>query len=195
MSNLVFPSLPGLSIEVRRMPRWDSTVQTSISGRSLALTAFTYPLWQYRLSFEFLRAGAEAELQQLVGFFNQHRGRVDTWLYLDEDDHTVTAQQIGVGDGVTTSFQLLFDLGGYVEPIHNPKQFDSVTVGGVATPLYSHAGGGRILFSSPPGAGLPVAWSGEFYRRCRFEADTLDATRFLQDLWSAKSIEFMTVKG
>lgn len=195
MSNLIFPTLPGASIDVKRSPSWQSTVQRSVSGRALGVTAYTYPLWKYRVSFEFLRAGAVAELEQIVGFFNKHRGRTDTWLFFDEDDYLVTGQQIGLGDGVTTSFQLVRSYGGFVEPISEPKQFDSMTVGGVETPLYSHAGGGRILFAAAPGAGQPIVWGGQFYRRCRFDQDALDTEKFLYRLWRAKSVDFTTEKG
>jgi uncharacterized protein (TIGR02217 family) len=195
MSNLVFPTLPGCSIEVKRAPYWESNIQTSVSGRSIGLTAMTYPKWKYKLSYEFLRAGAQAELQQIVAFFNTHRGRTDTWLFFDEDDYQVTDQQIGLGDGSTTSFQLLHSFGSYIEPIFNVKQFDSVKVGGVATGAYSDAGGGRILFSAAPAAGQPITWSGQFYRRCRFDADTLDTEKFLYRLWKLKTLEFTTEKG
>lgn len=366
MSNLVFPTLPGASIDVKRSPSWESNVQRSVSGRSIGITAFTYPLWKYRVSFEFLRADSVGELEEIVGFFNKHRGRTDTWLFLDEDDYLVANQQIGLGDGVTTSFQLVRSYGGFVEPITEPKQFDSVKVGGVekssaprtnifkhsteadtnngwflgtnltrigkttapdgsntatvystgstgnafvqqlvslaanttytlsvwaklisgsapsagaliisdhdidgsgtitagertqlgwsgldgtwrrfsltftniaavsagqylctefgngaqiaiwgaqletgtlATAFiptsenpvtitdFSHAGGGRILFATPPAAGLAITWSGQFYRRCRFDDDALDTEKFLYRLWRAKSVDFTTEKG
>lgn len=194
MSNLIFPSLPGASIEIKRSPYWESTVQRSVSGRSLGITAYTYPLWKYRVGFEFLRAGSFAELEQIVGFFNKHRGRTDTWLFFDEEDYLVTSQQIGLGDGVTTAFQLVRSFGDFIEPITEPKQFNSMTVAGIETPLYAHAGGGRILFSAAPGAGQPIVWGGEFYRRCRFDDSTLDAERFLWRLWRAKTVEFTTEK-
>lgn len=132
MSNYVFPSLPGLSIEVSRYPVWESTVQTSVSGRSLGITNQTYPRYRYKLAFEFLRSGAKQELEALVALFNRMRGRADTFLYLDEDDNSVVSQQIGIGDGSTTSFQLLRSLGGFVEPIGEAKSISAVTVGGAA---------------------------------------------------------------
>lgn len=195
MSNLVLPSLPGVTIDIRRAPEWQSTIQTSVSGRSLGLTAYSYPLWKYRLSYEFLRTGALAELEQIVAFFNLHRGRTDTWLFFDSDDGTVVDQQIALGDGSTTSFQLVRAIGGYIEPIFNVKQFNNVKVGGTPTGAYSNAGGGRILFAAPPASGQPITWSGQFYRRCRFDADLMETERFLNGLWKLQKLEFTTVKG
>lgn len=220
MSNLVFPSLPGISIEMSRTPIWKSIVHESVSGCSVSASSMTYPKWKYRLQFEVLLAGAEKHLQQLVGFFNRHGGRADTWLFFDEEDCTATNQQFGVGDGVTTAFYLAREMGGFVEPVTDIKQIDQMWVG--ATPVYdsvdgavdatlsldflaqqysvwendyAYAGNGRVQFTTAPPLGQPLIWSGQFYRRCRFDRDELDAERFLYELWRAKSIEFTTDKG
>lgn len=217
MSNLVFPSeLPGIKIEMSRTPVWKTTVHESVSGCETAIGSMTYPKWRYKLEFEVLRAGAEAELQQLVGFFNRHGGRADTWLFLDEEDHTVVDQQFGLGDGVTTTFYLYRESGGFVEPVTDIKTISSVTVlptssdslsmelsnevidigEGLALTIfkndYTYAGGGRIQFTTAPAAGVPLRWSGEFYRRCRFKDDMLNADRFLYHLWKVRAIEFDT---
>lgn len=220
MSNLIFPALPGVSIEVSKTPLWKSTVHESVSGCQVSASAMTYPRWRYKLRYEFLRSGAQAELQQLVGFFNRHRGRADTWLYFDDEDCIATNQQFGVGDGVTKDFYLVRDFGGFVEPVTDIKTISSVTAGGVpmydslddapAESLsldfttetyqvwqndYAYAGGGRIQFTTAPAAGVPLVWTGEFYRRCRFRDDELDIERFLYLLWKAKTVEFETHKG
>lgn len=250
MSNLIFPALPGISVEMSKTPIWNTTVHESVSGCSVALSSMTYPKYRYRLSFEVLRSGSEAELQQLVGFYNRHGGRADTWLFFDEEDCTVVNQQFGVGDGVTTDFYLVRDFGGFVEPVTDTKTISSVMAGGVtmygraedypgatldidflriptletghslsldflggASEIwedddsllpdalsifeidYAYAGGGRIQFSSPPAVGIPLFWSGEYYRRCRFTDDEMDLERFLYRLWKAKAIEFETHKG
>lgn len=250
MSNLIFPTLPGVSIEVGKTPIWKSTVHESVSGCQVSASSMTYPRWRYRLSYEVLRSGAQAELQQLVGFFNRHRGRADTWLFFDDEDCVATDQQFGVGDGVTTDFYLVRGFGGFIEPVTDIKTISSVTAGGV--PMYGsaaeypgetlscdftrisslesgpsldldfstanynvwepdtsllpdalsvlgldyvYAGGGRVQFAAAPAAGVPLCWSGEFYRRCRFVEDELDVERFLYRLWKAKTVEFETHKG
>lgn len=217
MSNLVFPShLPGIKIEMSRAPVWKTTVHESVSGCETAIGAMTYPRWRYKLEFEVLRAGAEAELQQLVGFFNRHGGRADSWLYLDDEDHTAVDQQFGVGDGVTTTFYLYREFGGFLEPVTDVKTIDYLTVAGspvyqsvadypggsltldfltgtaAVAVTYTYAGMGRVQFSTPPAAGAPLRWSGEFYRRCRFNNDIMDTERFLYHLWKSRSIEFQT---
>lgn len=147
MSDLVFPSLPGVKIEMSRSPRWRSTVHESVSGVDTAISAWTYPKWRYKLEFEVLRSGAEQELQQLVGFFNKHGGRADTWLFYDEDDCTAVDQQFGVGDGVTTMFYLVRDYGGFLEPVTDVKTLGSVTAAGAT--MYGSA-------AAWPGATLDI---------------------------------------
>lgn len=218
MSNLVFPSLPGIKIEMSRTPIWKTTVHESVSGCETAIGSMTYPKWRYKLEFEVLRAGAEAELQQLVGFFNRHGGRADSWLYLDDEDYAVVDQQFGLGDGVTTVFYLYRESGGFVEPVTDVKTITGLTIAGVPahsslpdddssatlsldflTETYSvwqtdyeYAGNGRIQFMTAPPAGASLRWSGEQYRRVRFLDDELSADRFLYHLWKCRTVEFQT---
>jgi uncharacterized protein (TIGR02217 family) len=194
MSDLVFPVLAGAQITRTRSAVWNGVVHESTSGRTVALSAATYPRWRYRLSYEFLRSDqAHAELQQIVGLFNRCRGRADTFLFYDDDDCAVAGQGIGTGDGSSRSFQLLRTLGGFVEPVIAPKTISSVMVDGVPVG-YTLLSGGKIQLAAAPVAGAVVAWTGNYYWRCRFEANNIDFERFLRDLWSAKSVDFMTVK-
>lgn len=194
MSNLVFPTLPGARIALSRAPTWESTVQKSVSGCSVALTAFTYPIWKYSLQFEFLRSGAEAELQAIVGFFNRHYGRTDTWLFDDDEDNTATAEVFGVGDGTTREFWLTRIFGGFIEPVTDTRTLTAITINGVATTAYVAATGGKITFATAPAAGAQLRWTGTYYRRCRFDDDVLDTDRFLYQLWEARSVAFVTAK-
>ena len=81
MSNAVLPTLPGLEWEVRQTPTFSTDVHASLSGKEVAYQYMQYPVWEFETSYEFLRAGAELELQTLCGFFLVHGGRFDTWLY------------------------------------------------------------------------------------------------------------------
>jgi uncharacterized protein (TIGR02217 family) len=119
MSNQVLPSLPGLSWNTKKKPIFKTTIREASSGREYRGTSWSTPRWEYTLSYEFLRQGmGRTELTQVVGFFNKHRGAWDSWLYQDPDDNAVTLQQFATGDGTTTSFQLVRDLGGFLEPVY-----------------------------------------------------------------------------
>jgi hypothetical protein len=118
MSNLLYPVLPGLTWSKFRTPMWNTTLKSSDSGRDFSRTTWTSPRWVYRLQYSVLRAGAQQELQTLAAFFNRHAGDHDTWLFDDPDDNTVTFDQFGLGDSVTTTFQLVRSMGGYLEPVY-----------------------------------------------------------------------------
>lgn len=55
-------------------------------------------------------------------------------------------------------------------------------------------GTAQAVFASAPAIGAVLTWSGKFYRRCRFLGAQLDTERFLQDLFRARRVEFVTRK-
>lgn len=123
MSNAIFPALKGVKKGGRtRMPIFKTTIKTSVNNRELHRSRTPYPRYQYALPFEYLRASQQyQEWQALMGFFNARRGSFESFLYEDPDDNSVTAQQIGVGDGMTSQFQLARTLGGFTEPVLSVK--------------------------------------------------------------------------
>jgi uncharacterized protein (TIGR02217 family) len=139
MSTAVFPVLTGLGWDAPRTPIWNNTLQENVSGKETRLALWTYPRWQWDLTFDVLRQGtvhgaAYTEFSQLAGFFNQRQGQFDTFLYTDTDDNSVTTQSIGSGDGSTTAFQLVRTFGGFVEPVLAPNAVSAVYLAGVAIP-------------------------------------------------------------
>jgi hypothetical protein len=53
---------------------------------------------------------------------------------------------------------------------------------------------GYFTFATPPASGAELSWSGTFYFRVRFTHDSTDLEQFLQDLYSAKKVEFISEK-
>ncbi len=197
MSDAVFPDLPGLKWNVKRAPIWKTNGAESVSGKEVSVSLMTYPLRRYSLSYEVLRAGAEAELQTLEGFFNLRRGRHDTWLYNDPDDYTVTDQSFGTGNGTTTTFFLARTRGGFTEPVQALHSAPVIKVAGVTKTLttdYTISALGVVTFVTPPANGAALTWSGTYYWRCRFLQDVTEFDQFLKDLWQLSKIEFRTVK-
>jgi uncharacterized protein (TIGR02217 family) len=196
MSDVVYPSLPGLGFTFVRAPVWKTLIQTTASGRELRAQLMSYPIYKYTLTYELLRSNASfTELQTLIGFFNARGGSFDSFLFSDPDDNAVTAQFIANGDGVTRSFQLIKTYGGYVEPVYSVNLITQMTVNGVATSAYAvNSDTGQIIFTTAPPAGQPIAWTGSYYYRCRFLADTYEFEKFQYQLWDAKKIEFQTIK-
>lgn len=129
MSNEVYPTLPGLDFDVHRTPVWTTAIRTTPSGREFRNGQQLYPRYKRQLQYEFLRSSAAyQELQALEGFFNRHRGSLDSWLLNDPDDNYIANQLLGVGDGVTTAFQALRTRGGFSEPLYQINTVQSLTV-------------------------------------------------------------------
>jgi len=200
MSNAVFPSLPGL--------KWDQArtvlappvhVRTTPSRREFRSRSATVPRYQYALTYEFLRHGAQfgalgTELQTLVGFFEQRGGSFDSFLFVDSVDNSAVNQVFDTGDGVRQTFQLVRTFGGFVLPIDAVSAVAQMAIGGVPTSAYVISGG-QVSFDTPPGAGLVLSWSGSFYRRVRFLRDQCDTNQFLKDLHEMKKLELISVVG
>lgn len=197
MSDAVFPPLPGLKWNVKRTSIWKSLSEEAVSGKEASVALMTYPLRRYTLSYELLRAGALAELEQLEGFFNARRGKHDTFLYNDPDDNTVTDQSFGTGNGTTPTFALARTRGGFTEPVQSLNGAPTIKVAGVTkTPGtdYTISALGVVTFVVPPANGAALTWTGNYYWRCKFLQDIAEFDQFMKNLWQLGRLEFRTVK-
>ena len=195
MSQLIFPSLAGLAWPVgRTVIAPPVKIKTTPSRREFRARDSTVPMYRYALTFEFLRdAQAYQEWQALMGFYNRVGGPFDDWLFDDSADNTAVNQLFAVGDGVATTFQLARTLGGFLEPLYGVNGTPAFTVGGSATGAAVGATG-AITFTTPPAAGAQLRWTGQFFWRCRFAAETLEFTRSFATFCECKKVEFLTVK-
>lgn len=196
MSDAIYPTLPGISWSFIRSPIWKTQIQTTQSGRELRAAQMSYPLYKYTLTYDVLRSSAGfTELQTLVAFFNARSGSFDSFLFTDPNDNTVSANGFGTGDGVTQAFQLVKAFGGYSEPVIAVNTITQVTINGSPTAAYTvNNDTGILTFTTAPAAAAVLTWSGSFYYRCRFMADTYDFEQFMQNLWLMQKIDFQTVK-
>lgn len=201
MSNAVFPAsgpgltLPGLSFDISKSPRFNTIIQKAASGLEYRVALQQYPLWDFILSYELLRSDSYAELQTLMAFYVARQGAFDSFLFADPDDSKATAQvcynpsNSNVGDGTNTTFQMMRSYGGFVEPVQNPNVITSVMLNGTPTSAYTQTSG-LITFTTAPGVGVLVTWTGTFYYRTRFLADTIEFSKFYNNMWELKKIEF-----
>lgn len=198
MSNAVLPTFPGMTPEVTRAPVWSTTKKTSVSQREFRTANASYPRYRVKLSYEVLRQTVgHTEMTTLAGFINQRFGGFDSFLWTDPDDYTVTAQVLAVGDGATKLFQLVRTFGGFVEPVWDANSAPLIYVGGVLKTLttdYTVSATGLVTFVAAPGAGLPVTWTGTYYRRMCFVSDTHDFAQFMAKFWSLKTLDMISAK-
>lgn len=195
----VFPQLPGQGWPLTRSPMWQTGVQTTQSGRELRASYMSYPRYKWSATFEVLRTAASlTEFQQLLAFFNAAAGQFGQFVFNDPDDNTATAQAFGLGDGSTKQFQVTKSYGGYVEPVGFINSGQSIFINGTlqsaATYTLNSPYNGWITFTTAPGSGLGLSWSGTYGYVCRFLADTYDFDRFMNLLYSVKKLEFISCK-
>lgn len=169
MSNLIFPALPGVKMNVQRTPVYSTTRERAISGREYVAARYLAPLYKYSLSFEFLRSASTfMEFQRLANFLARHSGPYDSFLFDDPEEPDTVDHGFGMGNGSTVAFQLQRTLGvtnqdllgtwpQYTKPRTNllvrSQEFDNAswlkTNGGVGsvpvvTPNYGEAPDGTI---------------------------------------------------
>jgi uncharacterized protein (TIGR02217 family) len=197
MSNLLYPSLPGLSWPIGRTPLYSTSIQTSTSGLEVRLSNWAYARYKYNLTYEFLREGSKTELQQIAGLFGRMRGQFDTFLFADPDPafSLATNQTFGVGDGITTVFRFARTYGAqFSEPVAACLPGAVVFANGASVSACTiDANAGTVTFTTAPMTGVVLTWSGTYLWRCRFDKDELSTEQFMKDLWKGQ-VSFITCK-
>jgi uncharacterized protein (TIGR02217 family) len=202
MSNAVFPMLRGFTYPVIKKPTFSTITQESVSGIKRRIANWLYPRWQYEIPVEFLLDGQDGveDLQTLVGFFLARQGSFDSFLFDDPDDDFISGQELGVGDGQTTAFQMERAYGGFAEPIYNIKSNPApvVYLNGVAQASSGYTLGmtdsGLLTFAAAPAAETVITADFGYYWRCHFQEDLSEFDKFMNQLWEHKGIKIETVK-
>lgn len=198
MGNQIYPVLPGRAWPISRTPIYKTDKHEAVSGRDLCIARWAYARYRWGLTYDVMRESM-SELQAIAGLFGACKGSFDTFLWKDPDPafSVATNQQFGVGDGVTTKFQLARSYGTQVtEPVaavSGPFGLSVYVSGVLNTANTVSTTGGHVTFNTAPTTGAVLTWSGTYYWRCRFEDDELSADQFMKDLWSGK-VRFKSVK-
>ncbi len=204
---LIFPALPGLAWSVTKSPTFQTRIQRAVSGRELRALDYPYPLWQFTLAFDFLRDNPAAgydELRTLMGFYLRCRGAFGTFLFQDPTDYWVVGQQIGIGDGAKTIFQLQRAIGtglsggGFSEPIVAPNVVKAVYLNGLVQDPSGYnvdPETGLATLSTAPVSGAIITADYNYYFRCRFVDDSYAFENFMSQLWQLKKLTFISVRS
>jgi uncharacterized protein (TIGR02217 family) len=197
MSNAVFPTLPGLTWDVKRSPEFSTTVVKGADGGETRIGNWANPIWHWSLTHELLRDDATDELKTLLGFFLARQGKLDDFLYEDPSDNAVTGQQLGIGDGTTTAFQCVRAYGGFVEPVKNLNGAPVIKVDGVTKTVTTHytvSSTGLVTFATAPANGAVITADLEYYWRVRFDLDSAEFNQFAQNLWDLQECTLVSVR-
>ena len=123
----------------------------------------------------------EADLNKLVALFRNVKGRAYPFAIRDWSDYKLENQQIGVGDGTTTDYQIIktYDDGisSYTRDIRviEPGSITQINVGAVVDTNFNvDLNTGIVSFAvAPPAGDAVVIPSGRFFVKCRFNTDKL----------------------
>jgi len=190
----IFPTLRGIDININRTHLWDTIKADALSGKRTRYPNWTYPLYKYEVTFNFLRtAAAFTEWQQLEGFIALAQGPAQLWGWDDVNDDTATNQLFGVGDGVTKTFQLVRTLGGFTAPVFLMNGNPTFTVGGVGT-AGTVSPYGQVTFAAAPAVGAVLQWTGMYYMPCRFDDDPTNFSQFASGFFEVKKLLFSSEK-
>jgi uncharacterized protein (TIGR02217 family) len=215
MSNEIYPTLPGLKIDVYKTPIFSTLIQQSTSGKSITTSLYINPLWQYDLSYSILRDDSNYnELKTLMGFYMNRQGGYDSFLFLDPSDNNINGQEIGLGNGNNTQFQLIREYGGFIEPqqdIIEPVSGNpplNIYLDGIldSTSNYNidYFQSGIVSFNDAVPLGTTVSADFSFYKRVRFlefsapsgagSSNSDSFGQFAHNLWSLGSITLVTCR-
>ncbi|MDE1145645.1 MAG: DUF2460 domain-containing protein [Azospirillaceae bacterium] len=192
----IYPALAGLGYSVVKKPTWSTKIATAASGRETRMAFWSAPIWQFTLTYDFLRDTATAnELKSLLGFYLQMQGAFGSFLFVDPDDNQATGQTLAVGDGMTMSFVLVRTFGGYVEPVGGVTGSVVPYVDGIRQTSGFSAAGNVLTFSTPPANGAVISADFTYAFLCRFQEDGLEFEKFAAQLWQTKQVGLISVRA
>ncbi len=144
---------------------------------------------------------SRADMQAVLAFFEERRGRFHSFLWRDGLDFSSNGQQpLGTGDGATTAFQLIKRYGGTFDPYDRPitkpvAATVAVFVGGVPTGAFEvDELTGVVTLDDAPADGTVLTASFEFDVPVRFDVDRLDIELTGFDAADAPAIPLIEVR-
>jgi uncharacterized protein (TIGR02217 family) len=204
---------------LKKTPHFNTVVQKTVTNKgNSSIGLMEVPTWDFELDLDSIQgneAVASSVIAGFLGVFMACNGQNGLWLFTDPQDNTValtnscmldvtaasTTPMATTSNGVSKSFQLGRLFGGVVgaeDIIQNLTGSTVIKVNGTtmtAGTQYSISSTGVVTFVTAPASGATLTWSGSFAFLCRFDEDTVDATRTFTtnsgtDLFDVSSIKF-----
>lgn len=185
-----------VALGARGGPERATDVVTLASGREERNSRWAHSRRRYNAGYGIK---SRADMQAVLAFFEERRGRFHSFLWRDALDHTATDEAIGTGDGETAAFQLTKTYGAsfdpYVRPITKPvAETVVVKVAGVVAEAEADALTGIVTLAGPPEEGAAITASFVFDVPVRFDIDRLDIELTSFDAADAPSIPLIEVR-
>jgi uncharacterized protein (TIGR02217 family) len=187
-----------VALGARGGPERATDVVTLASGREERNSRWAQSRRRYNAGYGIK---SKADMQAVLAFFEERRGRFHAFLWHDALDHASQGwQPLGVGDGAQTAFQLVkrygADFDPYLRPITKPVA-DSVEVAADGVPTTAFALDdltGIVTFDVAPAAGVALTARFAFDVPVRFDTDRLDIELTSFDGAEAPNIPLIEVR-
>jgi uncharacterized protein (TIGR02217 family) len=194
----------GVALGARGGPERVTEVVTLASGHEERNSRWVHSRRRYNAGYG---VKSRADMQAVLAFFEERRGRFHAFLWRDALDHSSgpgmpTDQAIGIGDGLATTFQLAKSYGAgfdpYLRPITKPVAGSvRVAVDGVeldAADFSTDPLTGVVTLGSAPADGAAVTAGFQFDVPVRFDVDRLDIELSSFDAADAPAIPLVEVR-
>jgi uncharacterized protein (TIGR02217 family) len=177
-------------------PERVTDIVTLASGREERNSRWLHSRRRYNAGYG---VKSRADMQAVLAFFEERRGRFHSFLWRDGLDHSATDEVIGEGNGETVAFQLVKKYGAdfdpYLRPITKPvPESVVVKVDDVATAVEVDPLTGIVTFAAAPEEGAAITASFEFDVPVRFDIDRLDIELSSFDAADAPAIPLIEVR-
>jgi uncharacterized protein (TIGR02217 family) len=186
-----------VALGARGGPERATDIVTLASGREERNSRWAQSRRRYNAGYG---VKSRADMQAVLAFFEERRGRFHSFLWRDALDHSSNGPQaLGIGDGDAVAFQLSKTYGAsfdpYVRPITKPvAETVTVTIDGVATDAFTvNETTGVVTFDDPPVDGAVLLAEFEFDVPVRFDMDRLDIELSSFDAADAPAIPLIEV--
>ncbi len=197
MSNILIAPAWG----IKKTPRFNTLLQeTAALQGSVAVSLANYPVWDFKCDLPYISGRIDdptSPIAALLGFIFKTKGKAGTFLFRDPRDNTVTSFQFATGDGSSKVFQLTRPIGnsGAVDIVQNLDGSPSIYLNStLQTSGYTIDSNGIVTFTTAPGNGVAIKWTGNFLFLCRMTEDTLaDLKLFFEGKWSVATFDFVSV--
>ena len=185
-----------IALGARGGPERATDIVTLASGREERNSRWARSRRKYNAGYG---VKSRADMQALLAFFEERRGRFHSFLWRDGLDFSSDGNQvIGTGDGVTTAFQLVKKYGAdfdpYLRAITKPVAGSvAVAVDGEAAAFSVDELTGVVTLDTAPAPGAVVTAAFLFDVPVRFDTDRLDIELTSFDAAEAPSIPLIEV--
>lgn len=185
-----------ISLASRGGPERATDIVTLASGREERNSRWAHSRRRYNAGYGIK---SRADMQAVLAFFEERRGRFHSFLWRDALDYAATDEAIGIGDGTTVAFQLTKKYGAdfdpYLRPITKPvAESVVVKVDDIVTAVSVDALTGIVVFAAPPAEGAAITASFTFDVPVRFDTDRLDIELSSFDAADVPAIPLLEVR-